>query len=68
MRAVAKLQDSEQRYRELLEMFRSVWNATTAQAVVATDHDGLVVAWNPGATELFGFEDLDAEYAMRVQE
>jgi len=66
LRVVAKLQESEARYRELLEMFRSVWNATTAQAVVGTDRDGLVVLWNPGAAALLGYEDIDTEYAIRA--
>jgi len=66
LRIVAKLQESDQRYRELLEMFRSVWNATTAQAVVGTDRNGLVVIWNPGASALLGYEDIDTEYAVRI--
>jgi signal transduction histidine kinase len=66
LRVVAQLQASELRYKDLLEMFRSVWNATTAQAVVGTDRDGLVVLWNPGATALFGSEDIDTEYAVRI--
>ena len=68
LRVLAQLQASEQRYRELLEMFRSVWNATIAQAVIGTDHDGLIVAWNPGATQLLGAEDIDTEYAARIEE
>lgn len=67
LRVVAQLQTSEQRYRDLLEMFRSVWNATTAQAVVGTDRDGLIVIWNPGATALLGAEDIDTEYAVRIE-
>ncbi len=66
MRVVAKLQESEVRYRELLETFRSIWNATTVQAVIGTDRDGEVVLWNPGATALLGYEDIDTEYAMRT--
>jgi signal transduction histidine kinase len=66
LRVVAQLQASELRYKDLLEMFRSVWNATTAQAVVGTDRDGLVVLWNPGATALLGSEDIDTEYAVRI--
>lgn len=67
LRVVAKLTASEERYRDLLEMFRSVWSATTAQAVVGTDRDGLVVIWNPGATALLGAEDIDTEYAARIE-
>lgn len=67
LRVVAQLQASEARYKDLLEMFRSVWNATTAQAVVGTDRDGLVVLWNPGATALLSAEDIDTEYAVRIE-
>lgn len=66
-RVVVQLQEGEQRYLELVELFRSVWNATTAQAVIGTDSDGLVIAWNPGATSLLGIEDIDAEYAARIE-
>lgn len=64
---VAKLQDSQAKYLELVELFRSVWNATVAQAVIGTDRDGLVVVWNPGATELLGPEDIDTEYSARIE-
>jgi signal transduction histidine kinase len=66
-RVVAQLQAGEARYLELVELFRSVWNATTAQAVIGTDLTGLVVAWNPGATALLGTEDIDAEFTARIE-
>lgn len=66
LRVVAQLQEGERRYLELVELFRSVWNATTAQAVIGTDRDGLVIAWNPGATALLGTEDIDVEFTARI--
>lgn len=66
-RVVAQLQAGEVRYLELVELFRSVWNATTAQAVIGTDLTGLVVAWNPGATALLDTEDIDAEFTARIE-
>ncbi len=66
LRVVVQLQESQTRYLELVELFRSVWNATIGQAVIGTDRDGLVVAWNPGATELLGPEDIDTEFSARV--
>ncbi|MGN6273798.1 MAG: ATP-binding protein [Protaetiibacter sp.] len=66
-RAVQQLQEGERRYLELVELFRSVWNATTAQAVIGTDRSGLVIAWNPGATALLGTEDIDAEFTARIE-
>ena len=65
LRIVAQLKESERRYADLVEMFRSVWYATTAQAVVGTDRDGRVVIWNPGATELLG-SDVDTEQGAPI--
>ncbi|MFT4284842.1 MAG: ATP-binding protein [Protaetiibacter sp.] len=67
LRIVVQLQESQTKYLELVELFRSVWNATLAQAVIGTDRAGLVVTWNPGATELLGPEDLDTEYSARIE-
>jgi len=67
LRVVVRLQESQTKYLELVELFRSVWNATVAQAVIGTDRAGLVIAWNPGATELLGPEDLDTEYSARIE-
>jgi PAS domain S-box-containing protein len=33
---------------------------TSAEAIVATDRDGNVIFWNPGATRVFGFTDAEA--------
>jgi signal transduction histidine kinase len=66
LRVVGELQAGEKRYLELVELFRSVWNATTAQAVIGTDRSGLVIAWNPGATALLGTEDIDAEFTVNI--
>ncbi|PZQ89086.1 MAG: PAS domain-containing sensor histidine kinase [Leifsonia xyli] len=67
LKVVVQLQASQTKYLELLELFRSVWNASVAQAVIGTDRDGLIVAWNPGATSLLGPEDLDTEYTARIE-
>jgi len=65
---LAKLREGEQRYRRLLTEFQSVWDATTAQAVISTDADGLVVRWNPGAAKLFGRAEEDVARTLRVDE
>jgi PAS domain S-box-containing protein len=31
-----------------------------ADAIIATDRDGLITAWNPGATRIFGFTEAEA--------
>jgi signal transduction histidine kinase len=50
----ARLQESEAKYRAADRMFRGVWAAVTEQSVIATDAEGLIEAWNPGATKLLG--------------
>ncbi len=63
---IAQLQESEQRYRALLESFESLWAAITAQAVVATDCRGTVEAWNPGAERLLGLTEAEALADVRI--
>ena len=59
-RMVARLTESEQQYRALLESYDSLWASITAQAVIATDTDGQVVAWNTGAGRLLGLSESAA--------
>jgi PAS domain S-box-containing protein len=33
---------------------------TTADAIVATDHAGIITFWNPGARRIFGFAEQEA--------
>ena len=34
--------------------------ATTGDAIIATDREGLITFWNPGATRVFGHAEKDA--------
>ena len=34
--------------------------ATTGDAIIATDREGLITFWNPGATRIFGHAENDA--------
>ena len=34
--------------------------ATTGDAIIATDREGLITFWNPGATRIFGHTETDA--------
>ncbi|MCI1017464.1 PAS domain-containing protein [Microbacterium sp. C5A9] len=61
-----KLRDSEAQYRALSESFSSLWNSITGQAVIATDNDGTITAWNPGAVRLLGMPVADAVDRVRV--
>ncbi|GGD74758.1 sensor histidine kinase [Microbacterium murale] len=57
---VASLRESERQYRALLDSFESLWASITAQAVIATDDRGIIVAWNPGAERLLGLSSREA--------
>jgi signal transduction histidine kinase len=57
----AQLQDSEAKLREFERMFSGVWAAVTEQAVIGTDPEGLIDAWNPGATKLLGSTPAETE-------
>jgi PAS domain S-box-containing protein len=65
---LVQLREGEQRYRRLLAEFQSVWDATTAQAVISTDLDGVVLRWNPGAEKLFGRTEKAVQGVLRIDE
>lgn len=65
-RLIRTLQQSERRYRDLLESMESLWASTTAQAIIATDLHGTVDAWNPGAEKLFGRTEEETVRALRI--
>jgi signal transduction histidine kinase len=62
----AQLQESEAKYRASERMFRGVWAAVTEQSVIGTDTEGLIDAWNPGATKLLGPTAAEAEDRMHI--
>ena len=62
----AQLQESEAKYRQADRMFRGVWAAVTEQSVIGTDIEGLIDAWNPGATKLLGPTAEQAEDRMHI--
>lgn len=64
----AQLQESEAKYRQADRMFRGVWAAVTEQSVIGTDNEGLIDAWNPGATKLLGPTADEAEDRMHIFE
>ncbi|GAA2823889.1 PAS domain S-box-containing protein [Leucobacter komagatae] len=64
---LAQLRESEARYRTLLESHESLWAAITAQAVIATDCDGVVSAWNPGAERMLGVSEADAVNHVTIE-
>ncbi|WP_223586948.1 ATP-binding protein [Microbacterium sp. OVT16B] len=63
---VEQLRASEAQYRTLLDSFQSLWQSITAQAVIATDLDGKIVEWNPGAVRLLGLTTAEALADVRV--
>ncbi|PRA81911.1 cell wall metabolism sensor histidine kinase WalK [Microbacterium sp. MYb66] len=63
---IVQLRDKEHQYRELLDSFESLWSSITAQAVIATDCNGTVTAWNPGAVRLLGLSVEEALTGVRI--
>ena len=63
---IVQLRDKERQYRELLDSFESLWSSITAQAVIATDCNGIVTAWNPGAVRLLGLSVPEALSGVRI--
>ncbi|MFK0401910.1 ATP-binding protein [Microbacterium sp. NPDC090225] len=63
---VQQLQASEKQYQFLLESFSSLWSSITSQAVIATDRQGVVIAWNPGAERLIGLSVDEALEGVTV--
>ncbi|MFK3676366.1 ATP-binding protein [Microbacterium sp. NPDC090218] len=63
---IVQLRDKERQYRELLDSFESLWSSITAQAVIATDCNGTVTAWNPGAERLLGLPVDEALRGVRI--
>ncbi|MDH6181943.1 signal transduction histidine kinase [Microbacteriaceae bacterium SG_E_30_P1] len=61
-----RLQESENRYRAADRLFRGLWGAVTQQSVIGTDTEGLIDAWNPGATAMLGVAAYDAEDRMHI--
>lgn len=64
---VEQLQASEKQYQFLLDSFSSLWTSITAQAVIATDRKGVVIAWNPGAERLIGMSVDEALGGVSVE-
>lgn len=62
----AQLQESEAKYRAADRTFRGVWAAVTEQSVIGTDKEGLIDAWNPGATNLLGPTADETEDRMHI--
>ncbi len=64
---VLRLRESEQRYRGLLDSYQSLWASITAQAMIATDPEGIVVSWNPGARRLLGHTEEEALHGVSIE-
>ena len=63
---IVQLRQKEHEYRVLLDSFEGLWASITAQAVIGTDRDGRVTAWNPGAVRLLGLSHDEALDDVRV--
>ncbi len=61
-----RLSESEDRLVLANARFREVWEAVTEQAVVGSDLDGVIDAWNRGARRMLQYRVEEADGAMPV--
>jgi signal transduction histidine kinase len=66
VKMIVQLREKEHQYRSLVESYEGLWASITAQAVIATDRQGVITAWNPGAERLFGVRHEDVREEVRV--
>ncbi|WP_341946070.1 ATP-binding protein [Microbacterium sp. LWH11-1.2] len=66
VKMIVQLREKEHQYRSLVESYEGLWSSITAQAVIATDRNGTITAWNPGAERLFGVSFSEAMDDVRV--
>jgi PAS domain S-box-containing protein len=64
--AVEQLSASEQQYRSMVDLYDSLWQSITKQAVIVTDRDGLITEWNPGAQRMLGLSQQEAVSGERI--
>lgn len=64
--AVEQLRQNEQQVRSMVDMYDSLWQSITVQAVIATDLVGTVKEWNPGAKRLLGLSTREAVDNVRI--
>lgn len=63
---IVQLREKEHQYRSLVDSYEGLWSSITAQAVIGTDRDGRITAWNPGAERLLGLSYAEAMDDVRV--
>ena len=63
---IVQLREKEHQFRALVESYEGLWASITAQAVIGTDRDGHIMAWNPGAERLLGLTYAEAMENVRV--
>lgn len=63
---IVQLREKEHQYRSLVDSYEGLWASITAQAVIGTDRDGNITAWNPGAERLLGLTYAEAMAGVRV--
>jgi signal transduction histidine kinase len=63
---LVQLREKELQNQVLVDSYEGLWSSITAQAVIGTDREGRITAWNPGAERLLGITYAEAMQDVRV--
>ncbi len=56
---ITELKEREWALQQSEERFRSISESSSAAMIVAVDHDGIIISWNPAAERAFGYSEAE---------
>jgi PAS domain S-box-containing protein len=63
-----EIQEKEEKYRNLSQMLNSVLESSTEYSIIATDPDGVILEYNSGSVNLFGWTKEEVIGKMRLSQ
>jgi len=61
-----EIQEKEERYRNLSNLLNSVLESSTEYSIIATDPNGMILEYNSGSANLFGWAKEEVMGKMRI--
>ena len=61
-----EIQEKEEKYRNLSNMLNSVLESSTEYSIIATDTNGIILEYNSGSVNLFGWTKEEVVGKMRI--